>query len=329
METNDTNRAKAARGVEPLENRQLFTGFAADGPGHFPGLRAFAHYVETDPAAAIEVAIDTGHFSFAGPVQSRMFAGAVFSGSESPGLLLSGSFSVGSIAFGAVSSGAASSGLVSSSNASVESSTSAAGPVASRDALNSSRNLANATAAHASTAGPDASADGTTASAASIVALALSDSNPASPADHRAAGPVARSGVPAAPVVLSLANPKIFAERPVTATVFAQAATQSLTSGLPSYLKLPAAYEMTACQSPLPRAHAERDPAAADETVTVAGVKVEQGPQHATLAAMPAVNPLSQPLWQRVVAASATVVLLAVNWMLRRKRAKSRHFPAI
>lgn len=268
------------RDIETLENRQLFAGFVAHGPGFFPGLQPFAQFVE----------IDSGGVAI-GYVEVIRFGSPASAGSGD-------------------GSGAASSANSAGVNRAVQSAIQSAvlATAGGQDApAVAPRSILSTAAASTNTTANDAN---------SAAALVRSD---AAPATAIATTPAVSNATPApTPIALPAAS-KIFSDRPVTLKTAAAAAP----SGLPSLLNTLAPTAAVAGQAVAGRVHRTSEATTTDEAAESLPATKPDGPAARALATLPTGNFLMQPLWQRIAAASATVIILTANWMLRRDRKKS------
>lgn len=280
------------RGVEPLENRQMFAGVAASEHVFFPNPQAVAQFVAIERAIAIDFGSGFAfvpHFGHGwnGDSNSNNSGSASDSGSSSTVTT-------------PVSTPAARGGEAANMT------TTAAANATSRSTLTvaaAPTAVANGTAPASQTTMPDA---------APVTVLRTVDTDAAKSAAPSTTTPIV--------VAVTASTPKIFSDRVVTVR-FAENTTPTK-SDLPSLLTTPIAEpkaNQLAVNTPV---HHEANATATEDAQVAAQAVAEKGPEAAPLATIPTGNVFNQPLWQRIAAGSATVVILAANWVLRRKREK-------
>jgi len=282
------------RGFESLENRQLFAGVAASERVFFPNPQAVAQFVAIERAIAID-------FGSGYAFMPRFGHG--WNGDSSDN---SGSTSNNP------SNNTPNSG--SSPTVTTPVSTPAAGSNDTTTAAAASNTTSRSTLSF--TAAPTAVAN----DAASQVQMTTPDATPVAVvrAIDSDAKPAAATNATPIVVAVTGSTPKVFSDHAVPVRFAASTtATQNM---LPNLLTSPVTgskANQLAVSTPV---HHETTAAATEESQVAMNATAEKGAQIAILATIPTANVFSQPLWQRIAAASATVVILAANWVLRRKR---------
>ena len=279
----DFSLSARAGDMELLENRQLFAGYTVVGPGYFPGLQQVAQFVEIDRGMPL-------NFGFSPRFQHGDFSGNLNSGNSS------------------------SNSSASDSDSSSASTANASPVTRAQSDDNSLQSVAAAPRSTLETAEGSASDNKSDNTA---VALVKSDDASVAPA---ASTPVT-TPTPIVKTITPAGSVKVFSDRPVTAAIAAQTTVAPVGGGLMNLLTAQKQSENAMLQpDSTVRPHHATETAQADTAATELSIHRAQTPASSTLATLPTGGLINQPLWQRIAAASATVVILSVSWMLRRKR---------